>query len=66
MVNWLVIGLFPDSQEGLQFLPINSDPRESALLTLREASASSAMRLSARRSRRQSSRLIFCITITYA
>src|SRR5258708_31479898 len=32
----------------------------------REASASSAMRLSARRSRRQSSRLIFCITITYA
>jgi hypothetical protein len=31
-----------------------------------EASASSAMRLSARRSRRQSSRLIFCITITYA
>jgi hypothetical protein len=28
--------------------------------------ASSAMRLSARRSRRQSSRLIFCITIAYA
>src|SRR5262245_10119190 len=30
----------------------------------REASASSAMRVSARRSRLQSSRLIFCITIT--
>ena len=36
------------------------------IIESREASASSAMRLSARRSRRQSSRLIFCKTITYA
>src|SRR5215472_2906213 len=48
---------------------LQSDIRETSaqcIIDSLEASASSAMRLSARRSRRQSSRLIFCITLTYA
>jgi len=50
----------------ISLVAVSSQPTGRTRSVSREASASLAMRLSARRSRRQSSRLIFCSTITYA